>query len=61
MMDTFEDPVCGMQVTQQSSADWSDYDGRRYYFCSLGCKHAFDRDPEEFLSRAAETQSHAGC
>ena len=43
------DPVCGMNVTQQSP-NQHDHRGRTYYFCSAGCKTKFATDPERYLS-----------
>jgi Cu+-exporting ATPase len=44
------DPVCGMQVDPATAAGSSEYQGQTYYFCSLGCKRQFDKDPESHLS-----------
>jgi len=44
------DPVCGMEVREDAAAGVSEYQGRKYYFCSLYCKKAFDADPEKYLS-----------
>lgn len=49
-----KDPVCGMEVEEAKAAATSVYQGQTYYFCSTGCKAAFDRDPEKYLRRAAE-------
>ena len=49
------DPVCGMEVDEQSAAAQSEYKGTTYYFCAPGCKLSFDRDPEKYL-----TQNQAG-
>jgi YHS domain-containing protein len=27
---------------------FSDYEGRRYFFCCAGCKPAFDKDPKKY-------------
>ncbi len=43
------DPVCGMHVDPASAAGQSEYQGKRYYFCSPGCKQEFDSDPARFL------------
>jgi YHS domain-containing protein len=45
------DPVCGMEVDEQTAAGKSEYEGKTYYFCSLGCKAAFDKDPEKYLQQ----------
>jgi YHS domain-containing protein len=44
------DPVCGMQLNEQETADTSVYEGKTYYFCSRDCKEAFDEEPELYLS-----------
>ncbi|ABK14692.1 MAG: YHS domain-containing protein [Methanothrix sp.] len=44
------DPVCKMEVDEGTAKFVSEYRGRRYYFCSPGCKKAFDKDPEKYLS-----------
>jgi YHS domain-containing protein len=44
------DPVCKMKVDEKKPAGGtSDYKGQKYYFCAMGCKKAFDKDPEKFL------------
>lgn len=44
------DPVCGMQV-DENTADWSaEHEGKTYYFCSPGCLNAFREQPEEYLT-----------
>ncbi len=45
------DPVCGMQVDDKKAAATSDYKGQKYYFCAVGCKRAFDREPEKYLGK----------
>jgi YHS domain-containing protein len=44
------DPVCKMTVDEKKAAT-SEYRGKKYYFCAVGCKRAFDKDPEKYLSR----------
>lgn len=44
------DPVCKMEVDERTERFVSEYKGRKYYFCSPGCKKAFDKDPEKYLS-----------
>ncbi len=45
------DPVCDMDVDPQDAAATSVYNGQTYYFCSKGCKVAFDKDPEKYLAQ----------
>ena len=51
MAETFRDPVCGMDVTPESAAGKSEYNGQTYYFCSPGCKRSFDKEPEKYLGK----------
>ncbi len=43
------DPICGMQVRERPDALTYDYKGTKYYFCSPGCRRAFEKDPEKAL------------
>jgi YHS domain-containing protein len=45
-----KDPVCGMDVDERKAPATAQYKGHTYYFCSKGCKAAFDKDPERFVS-----------
>jgi Cu+-exporting ATPase len=44
------DPVCRMTVDEKTAAATSDYKGKKYYFCAVGCKKAFDKDPKKYLN-----------
>ena len=45
------DPVCDMQVDIRKPPGGShDYDGETYYFCAPGCRIAFSKEPEAYLS-----------
>ncbi len=46
------DPVCKMEVSPDTAAAVSQYKGKKYYFCAVGCKKAFDENPEKYLSKA---------
>lgn len=41
------DPVCGMNVTEESPHHFV-YQGEQFYFCSAKCKHSFEREPEKY-------------
>jgi Cu+-exporting ATPase len=45
------DPVCGMEVDPATAAGSSEYEGTTYYFCSVGCKRQFDKDPQVFVDQ----------
>ena len=44
------DPVCKMGVEEAKAAATSSYKGKNYYFCAVGCKKAFDQNPERYLA-----------
>ena len=44
------DPVCGMTVDTATAEYRSFHEGQAYYFCSAGCKEAFDKDPGRYVS-----------
>lgn len=46
------DPVCGMQVDEEEARAQgltSEYHGLEIFFCSPGCKRAFEKDPPGYL------------
>jgi YHS domain-containing protein len=47
--DMVKDPVCGMDVDPKNAAGKSEYQGQTYYFCSLGCKKDFDKEPQKYV------------
>ena len=42
-----KDPVCGMNI-QENTQFVSEYEGRKYYLCSEGCKTSFDKNPQKY-------------
>jgi xanthine dehydrogenase accessory factor len=51
---TVLDPVCGMTVPADRTSPSIEHGGVSYYFCSVGCRAAFERDPASY--RPKETQ-----
>lgn len=47
------DPVCGMAVEVGGARHTSEHAGEAYFFCCPGCKRAFEKEPEKYLSRAS--------
>jgi YHS domain-containing protein len=45
------DPVCKMQVDENKAPATSEYKGKKYYFCAVGCKKAFDQKLEKYLGK----------
>jgi Cu+-exporting ATPase len=47
-----------MDIDPATAAGTSEYKGQTYYFCSLGCKKSFDKEPEKYLSNTSEHEEH---
>lgn len=58
MANTVHDPVCGMDIDPATAAGTSDYKGQTYYFCSIGCKKSFDKDPEKYVATTGSEDEH---
>lgn len=48
------DPVCGMAVRPDAASHPVEHAGVTYYFCGVGCRDAFARDPDAYLSSSQE-------
>lgn len=47
------DPVCGMALGPGDAVEQQIYQGRAYYFCSVGCAGKFGRAPERYVGDVA--------
>lgn len=45
-----KDPVCGMPVQESNAAATVEHGDRRYQFCSIACKTAFEQAPERYAT-----------
>ena len=45
------DPVCKMEVEETKAAAISEYKGKKYYFCAVGCKKSFGQNPDKYLAK----------
>jgi P-type Cu+ transporter len=55
------DPVCGMTVDPATARHSLEHGGRRFFFCSAGCKSKFAAEPHRYLTpKAAAPESSAG-
>ena len=46
-----KDPVCGMPIDPKTAAGKSEYQGKTYYFCAVGCKRKFDSNPLQYTHK----------
>jgi len=51
------DPVCGMSVQTEKSAQ-TEHGGQVYYFCCSHCQQAFESKPEEYLEAYSQDVAH---
>ena len=58
MANTVKDPVCGMEIDPATAAGSSEYNGQTYYFCSMGCKKSFDKEPEKSIGQTQQGHHH---
>ncbi len=54
MATTVKDLVCGMDIDPATADGKSEHNGQTYCFCSLGCKKAFDENPEKYIGKEHE-------
>ena len=47
------DPVCGMSVEEVSGTAHTQFEGKKYYFCSDECQREFEAEPEGYVESAA--------
>jgi len=52
MASTTIDPVCGMQIEQETAVT-VEFAGDTYYFCESACADTFRDDPERWIQRPA--------
>jgi YHS domain-containing protein len=43
------DPICKMTVDEKTAKFTTSYKGKTYYFCALGCKKTFEKNPEKYV------------
>ncbi len=60
MTATARDPVCRMDVAVNKAVASSQYQGKTYYFCAVGCKKTFDQNPARYLGGVSEKSGQAG-
>jgi YHS domain-containing protein len=47
-----EDPICNVEVDEQTAQFKSEYASHTYYFCSEECKEQFELRPEQYAHAA---------
>lgn len=57
------DLVCGMEVDEKTTKYKTEYMGKTFYFCSPGCKTAFEKNPMKYMGKthSGSMSHHSGC
>ncbi len=42
------DPICKMDVVTKTATLFSEYEGKKYFFCNPYCKETFEKEPEKY-------------
>jgi uncharacterized protein len=50
------DPVCGMSVDPATAKEKAEYLGTTHYFCSAGCRSAFDKNPARYTTQVMQVE-----
>jgi len=50
MKEKVKDLICGMEFDKDSASASFDYKGQTYYFCSLGCRDKFVKEPDKNIA-----------
>ena len=54
-----QDPVCGMEFSEQHTGAVGEYNGKTYYFCSTICRKQFDLKPERYAGESLGSRGGA--
>ncbi len=52
------DPVCGMVIEPMNAAAQAASQGNTYYFCSQECKDTFEKNPQKYVDKMKQPESH---
>ncbi|MCJ7802041.1 MAG: heavy metal translocating P-type ATPase, partial [Candidatus Marinimicrobia bacterium] len=58
-----KDPVCGMNINEESAVAFKEWQGIRYGFCSQKCYDSFSAEPEKYITETEHKHAsgHACC
>ena len=58
----YEDPICGMTVTDETAVSIVEWEGKAYGFCADYCHDLFMKHPEKFVeTEAEEIKEESAC
>lgn len=44
-----KDPICGMEVNEETAKFKTEHMEKTYYFCSAICKEKFEENPHKYM------------
>jgi Cu+-exporting ATPase len=50
-----------MTIEEENAAGTSEYEGKIYYFCAVGCRESFEKEPEKYVKATEEHGQRQGC
>lgn len=50
MAERVKDLICGMEFDKDTASGTFEYKGKTYYFCSLGCRDKFVKEPDKYAA-----------
>jgi YHS domain-containing protein len=50
-----------MRIREDEAVAKTEYRGKTYYFCAVGCKEAFEREPERYTEETEDHEMHGHC
>lgn len=50
MAEKVKDLVCGMEFDKDTASGTFEYKRKTYYFCSLGCREKFAKEPGKYIA-----------
>jgi Cu+-exporting ATPase len=58
----YEDPICGMTVTDETAVSIVEWEGKTYGFCADYCHDLFMKHPKKFVEiEAEEIKEESAC
>jgi YHS domain-containing protein len=50
-----------MNVDEIKAAATSTYKGKNYYFCAVGCRERFEKEPEKYVKETEGNEHSSNC
>ena len=61
MAEKIMDPVCLMEIEKDTAAGPVEHMGKTFYFCCVGCKERFEKDPMKYMNNEPTGNHKSHC